>query len=81
MNCSSALDLSLNHERPLNEALLRNKLGSLGNSPFYLRNLSFESIDPCGLPVSNLKQLRREMVTALTQAMISRQAHPLIPQR
>ena len=67
----------MNHERPLHKALLRNKLGSLGNSPFYLRNLSFESMDPCGLPVSNLKLLRREMVTALIQAMTSRQAHPI----
>ncbi len=77
VNCTSSLELTLNQGRPLDEHLLKSKLGSLGNSPFYLQNLSFESVDPCGLPVSNLKQIRREMVSALTQAMFKQQGHSI----
>ena len=77
VKCNSTLDLSLNQDKPLSESLLRSKLGSLGNSPFHLRRLSLDSVEPCGLPVSSLKRLRRDMVSALMYGMMERQGHSL----
>lgn len=77
VQCSSTLVLSPNQDRPLNESLLQSKLGSLGNTPFHLHSLSLVSLDACGLPVSNLKQLRRDMVSALMKAMTAQQGHML----
>ena len=50
---------------------LRNGLGKLGGTPFYLRqaeDLSIELDPPCFLPVATINTLRREAIAALEQA-------------
>jgi len=50
----------------LGAPLLEDKLGALGGTPFFLAHLSAEQVGPgLHIPVSELKQLRRELVSAL----------------
>jgi putative protease len=54
----------------LDEALLRDKLGALGGTPFHLSELDLEHLGPgLYLPVSELKQLRRRMVEAIEKQL------------
>ncbi len=56
--------------RGLDEALLRDKLGALGGTPFRLAALDLTGLAPgLHLPVSALKALRRELVAALDAAL------------
>lgn len=53
-------------------ALLRDKLGALGGTPFYVAELDASALEPgLHLPVSELKRLRRELVTALQRQLES----------
>lgn len=54
----------------LDRALLLEKLGALGGSPFHLELLELEGLSPgLHLPVSELKVLRRELVSALERLL------------
>jgi putative protease len=54
----------------LDAALVEDKLGALGGTPFRLERLVLESLAPgLHLPVSELKRLRRELVAGLERAM------------
>jgi putative protease len=53
---------------PLGEAVLRDKLGRLGGSPFVLRALRCELPADAMVPVSSLNRARRALVEALTAA-------------
>lgn len=54
----------------LDEALVRDKLGSTGGTPFALASLDLGGLAPgLHLPVSELKALRRRLVEALTPAI------------
>lgn len=54
----------------LDEALLRDKLGALGGTPFRLTALECSGLAPgLHLPVSELKVMRRMLVSALTPAV------------
>lgn len=55
-------------DRPLDEALLRDKLGRLGDSPFVLRELELQLQEGVIAPVSSLNRARRALVTALIGA-------------
>jgi putative protease len=54
--------------RPLDEALLREKLGAFGETPFELRRLSIELASPVALPPSELKRMRRALSETLCAA-------------
>ncbi len=51
--------------RPLDESLLRAKLGALGETPFVLRTLTSSLPPNATLPLSSLKRARRALETAL----------------
>jgi putative protease len=54
----------------LDEPLLRGKLGAFGGTPFHLRGLDVSGLAPgLHLPVSQLKELRRALVSALEAAL------------
>lgn len=54
----------------LDEALLRDKVGALGGTPFHLAELDLEQLDAgLYLPVAELKQLRRQMVEVLEKQL------------
>ncbi|WP_224248736.1 U32 family peptidase [Hyalangium gracile] len=54
----------------LDQALLRDKLGAFGGTPFHLAGLDCSGLAPgLHLPVSELKALRRHLVTELTVAV------------
>ncbi|WNG33438.1 U32 family peptidase [Archangium violaceum] len=54
----------------LDEALLRDKLGAMGGTPFTLAQLDCTELAPgLHLPVSELKALRRDLVAELTAAV------------
>ncbi len=54
----------------LDEALLRDKLGAFGGTPFHLSRLDCSALAPgLHLPVSELKALRRQLVAELTAAV------------
>jgi U32 family peptidase len=66
----SASPLTAARSGGITAQLLRNKLAALGGSPFQLRDLDIGQLpDGLHLPVSELKQLRRELVTALTEQL------------
>ena len=56
--------------RGLDEALLRDKLGALGGTPFHLAELDASGLAPgLHLPVSELKELRRRVIAELERAV------------
>jgi putative protease len=60
--------------RGLDEAILREKLGALGGTPFHVASLDVAGLAPgLHLPVSALKPLRRALVAALETALESTQ--------
>jgi len=59
----------------LDDALLRDKLGALGDTPFHLHDLDGTGLVPgCHLPVSELKWLRRMLVQALRERLAATRA-------
>ncbi|HSP77481.1 MAG TPA: DUF3656 domain-containing protein, partial [Myxococcaceae bacterium] len=59
--------LAVSHRGGLDEALLRDKLGAFGGTPFSLARLERTGLAPgLHLPVSELKALRRQVVAELT---------------
>lgn len=58
--------------RGLDEALLRHKLGRLGDTPFELGELTLELPPQVMLPPSSLNRARRALVTALEAALVDR---------
>ena len=68
---TSKIPLQVAHKHPLTESFLAEHLGRLGDTPFYLRNLSSSLNDKLILPVSELNRLRREMVEALIEKRVT----------
>lgn len=70
----------------LDRAILLEKLGALGGTPFRLEQLELDRFAPClHLPVSELKALRRELVEALERALVESprvmvSAEPCVPE-
>jgi putative protease len=71
---SSAKPLEAASNRPLDDALAREHLGRLGNTPYELAELSLDVAGRPFVPVSLLNGLRREAVSAL----LERQAAPWV---
>lgn len=63
----------------LARALLEEKVGALGGSPFFLQDLDLDELPPgLHIPVSELKQLRRDLVTRLEAQLRARDV-PVLP--
>ena len=60
--------------RPLDEAILRDKLASFGNTPWRLRTLRVELEGDLAASPTELKKLRRTLVAALAAVPLPRQA-------
>jgi U32 family peptidase len=67
--------------QPLTDEKLRSQLGRLGNTPFCLGNLTNHLTGDLMLPVSALNQMRRELVSKLTEARSQPQQWQLLPDR
>lgn len=66
-SAASQTALSASRGKGLDEALLRDKLGAFGGTPFTLAKLDCAELAPgLHLPVSELKALRRDLVAELT---------------
>jgi putative protease len=78
-NTASATPLSLSSSRGIDEALLREKLGALGGTPFHLASIDTSALDVgLHLPVSELKTLRRALVAALeSKLVVPHRIHPV----
>lgn len=61
----SAIPLIAAHTKPLKNENLKEYLGRLGKTPFYLGELSNHLQDAAILPASELNRMRREIVTQL----------------
>jgi putative protease len=61
----SAMPLVTAHSKPLIDERLREQLGRLGNTPFYLESLTNHLHGEVILPMSELNRLRREVITQL----------------
>jgi len=59
------MELATAQKEPMNTARLRQQLGRLGGTPFYLADLRNELDGALILPVSELNRLRREIVSQL----------------
>jgi putative protease len=59
----------------MDEALIRSKL-TLGGSPFFLRSIDWHLAEGCFLPLTELKQLKREL---LDQLLIQLKAYHQVP--
>src|SRR5690242_9836152 len=69
-SASSQTPLTASRGKGLDEALLKDKLGAFGGTPFTLARLDFAELTPgLHLPVSELKALRRDLVAGLTAAV------------
>lgn len=64
-SAESSSDLVQASERPLDESLFRLQLARLGSTPYQMRGLELTLSDNLMLPVSELNQLRRQLVTQL----------------
>ncbi|MGF1569806.1 MAG: DUF3656 domain-containing protein [Nodosilinea sp.] len=62
---TSTIPLVEAHSNPLTTDRLKQQLGRLGNTPFYLESLDNRITDPVMLPVSELNRLRRQLVEQL----------------
>ncbi|MCI8464629.1 MAG: U32 family peptidase [Lachnospiraceae bacterium] len=58
--------------RSLTEEEVRRQIEKLGETPFVLEKLDIRLSEGCFLPVSQLNELRRRAVTALTQEILAR---------
>ncbi|AFY95516.1 U32 family peptidase [Chamaesiphon minutus] len=65
--------------QPLTTDKLSSQLGRLGNTPFRLGSLTNHLVDDLMLPVSALNQIRRELVTKLTEARSQPKSWQLSP--
>ncbi|GAC1347208.1 MAG: U32 family peptidase [Myxococcales bacterium] len=65
----SAMPLSKAARSPLDERLLREKLGAFGETPFELSRLSIDLEGALALPPSELKRLRRSLSDALSLSL------------
>jgi U32 family peptidase len=65
--------------QPLTTEKLIVQLGRLGNTPFSLGNLTSYLVGDLMLPVSSLNQLRRELVTKLTEVRSQPKLWQLLP--
>jgi putative protease len=67
---SSTTPLAQARAGGLDAALLKDKLAALGGTPFHLAELELSGLSPgMHLPVSELKALRRSLVTELTESV------------
>lgn len=64
---TSTIDVQTARNRPLDESILRRQLGRLGNTAFQLKSLELALEGDCMIPVSELNQMRRKMVTLLEE--------------
>jgi len=70
-NTASTTLLTPSSSRGLDEALLRDKLGALGGTPFHLDTIDTSALDAAlHLPVSELKTIRRALVAALESQLV-----------
>ncbi len=67
--------------QPLTDDKLNAQLGRLGNTPFCLGNLTNQLIGNLMLPVSALNQIRRELVSKLTEVRSQPKPWQLLPDR
>jgi U32 family peptidase len=67
--------------QPLTDEKLKSQLGRLGNTPFCLGNLTNHLIGDLMLPVSALNQIRRELVSKLTEVRSQPKQWQLVPDR
>jgi putative protease len=66
-------------KHPLDETVLRDQLGRLGNTPFELRHLSSAITGRPMLPLSVLGQLRKELAAALEASVAAPRARTAAP--
>ncbi len=78
---ASEILLTNAQNQPLTDDKLKSQLGRLGNTPFCLGNLTNQLVGDLMLPVSALNQIRRELVTKLTDARSQPKPWQLIPDR
>ena len=69
---SSIVTVTKAINKPLDESLVRKQLSRLGNTIFYLRNLSLDIDDDIMVPISELNELRRRAVDALENSRLTK---------
>lgn len=62
----------------LNEEVLRDKLGRMGNTPFVLRELTISGADNLMIPFSDLNEVRRQAIDDLIARRLNSQRRPII---
>lgn len=65
----------------LDEIVLRDKLGRLGNTPFYLRNMSITGEARLMLPFSELNEVRRRAVEKMVELRLSALSTPTVTRK
>ena len=68
VNLSSEFPLTKASQKPLTQEFLMSQLGRMGNTPFFLENLSTDIPPDVILPVSELNRMRREACNMLDEA-------------
>ncbi|MEA1960207.1 MAG: U32 family peptidase [Bacillota bacterium] len=67
-------------QHPLDEAILRNKLERMGNTPFFLRSLRIKGESDLMLPVSNINEARRKATDELQRLNLAPFSPSLVPE-
>lgn len=65
-------------KHPLDSETLRDKIGRLGNTAFWLRNLTLETQGELMIPFSELNELRRQAVDELIKANLQKYSRPTL---
>lgn len=78
---SSEIGLQPAKNRPLTEEVIREQLGRLGTSPFYLKEMTMDLEPDLMLPLSILNQLRRSAIDALERKRLSVYERPNVSER
>ena len=63
----------------LTEQVLAEQLGRLGGTPFHLGRLELQTDQPVFVPTSQLNQIRRDLVDAIQNQLVSYTAGPITP--
>ncbi len=67
VSLSSAKPLEAAQKRALDDAMLSDQLGRLGGTAFHLGNVTLNAADAVFIPVSELNQLRRDLIESLLE--------------
>jgi collagenase-like PrtC family protease len=79
VNCQSSEPLQAAQQKMLDENSIKKAIGRLGDTGFYIADLHIQIATGLFLPIAQIKQLRRDAITALEEKLIQHQRNANMP--